>query len=85
MLYSAAVLIFIGVVFPVGGTVFNYFTKPTQRYTFVLIPFFLMAMAWMWDYLRKGGKALSDFNTGGNSSYGLGISGRLETDRLCRI
>lgn len=56
VLYSAAVLIFIGVVFPVGGTVFNYFTKPTQRYTFVLIPFFLMAMAWMWDYLRKGGK-----------------------------
>lgn len=56
VLYSAAVLIFIGVVFPVGGTVFNYFTKPTQRYTFVLIPLFLMAMAWMWDYLRKGGK-----------------------------
>ena len=55
VLYSAAVLIFIGVVFPVGGTVFNYFTKPTQRYTFVLIPFFLMTMAWMWDYLRKGG------------------------------
>lgn len=44
VLYSAAVLIFIGVVFPVGGTVFNYFTKPTQRYTFVLIPFFL----WQW-------------------------------------
>lgn len=56
VLYSAAVLIFIGVVFPVGGTVFNYFTKPMQRYTFVLIPLFLMAMAWMWDYLRKGGK-----------------------------
>lgn len=56
VLYSAASLIFIGVIFPVGGTVFNYFTEPTQRYTFVLIPLFLMAMAWMWDYLRKGGK-----------------------------
>ncbi len=41
---------------PIGGTVFNYFTKPTQRYTFVLVPVFLLLMAWMWDYLKKGGR-----------------------------
>ena len=56
VLYGIVVLIILGVAFPVGGTVFNYFTLPTQRYTFVLMPVFLLLMAWMWDYLRKGGK-----------------------------
>lgn len=56
VLYGVAALIFTAMIFPVGGTVFNYFTKPTQRYTFVLIPVFLLLMAWMWDYLKKGGK-----------------------------
>ena len=56
VLYGLSVLIILGVVFPAGGTVFNYFTLPTQRYTFVLMPVFLLLMAWMWDYLRKGGK-----------------------------
>ena len=56
VLYAAAALIVLAVAFPVGGTVFNYFTKPTQRYTFVLMPVILLVTAWMWDYLRKGGK-----------------------------
>ena len=55
-MYAAAALIVLAVAFPVGGTVFNYFTKPTQRYTFVLMPVILLVTAWMWDYLRKGGK-----------------------------
>lgn len=54
VLYSAAALILTGMLLPIGGTVFNYFTKPTQRYTFVLVPVFLLLMAWMWDYLKKG-------------------------------
>lgn len=56
VLYLVSILIITAVVFPVGGTVFNYFTKPTQRYTFVLMPVFLLLMSWMWDYLRTGGK-----------------------------
>lgn len=51
-----AALILVGTALPVGGTVFNYFTLPTQRYTFVLMTVFLLLMAWMWDYMRKGGK-----------------------------
>lgn len=56
VLYGVAALILVGAAFPVGGTVFNYFTLPTQRYTFVLMTVFLLLMAWMWDYIRKGGK-----------------------------
>ena len=56
VLYGVAGLILIGAAFPIGGTVFNYFTLPTQRYTFVLMTVFLLLMAWMWDYMRKGGK-----------------------------
>lgn len=56
VLYGVAALILVGTALPVGGTVFNYFTLPTQRYTFVLMTVFLFLMAWMWDYMRKGGK-----------------------------
>lgn len=56
VIYSGVALILAAVLLPVGGTVFNYFSKPTQRYTFVLVPFILLAMAWMWDYLKAGGK-----------------------------
>lgn len=56
VLYSVAALILVGMLLPIGGTIFNYFTKPTQRYTFVLVPVFLLLMAWMWDYLSKGGR-----------------------------
>lgn len=56
VLYGVAALILVGTALPVGGTVFNYFTLPTQRYTFVLMTVFLLLMAWMRDYMRKGGK-----------------------------
>ena len=56
VLYGVAALILVGTALPVGGTVFNYFTLPTQRYTFVLMTVFLLLMEWMWDYMRKGGK-----------------------------
>lgn len=56
VLYGVTALILVGTALPVGGTVFNYFTLPTQRYTFVLMTVFLLLMAWMWDYMRKGGK-----------------------------
>ena len=56
VLYGVAALILVGTALPGGGTVFNYFTLPTQRYTFVLMTVFLLLMAWMWDYMRKGGK-----------------------------
>ena len=56
VLSVVAGLIIIGVAFPIGGTVFNYFTIPTQRYTFVLMPVFMLLMAWMWDYMRRGGR-----------------------------
>ena len=56
VLYGVAALILVGTALPVGGTVFNYFTLPTQRYTFVLMTVFLLLMAWMCDYMRKGGK-----------------------------
>lgn len=56
VLYGVAALILVGTALPVGGTAFNYFTLPTQRYTFVLMTVFLLLMAWMWDYMRKGGK-----------------------------
>ncbi|MBU5481070.1 YfhO family protein [Blautia sp. MSJ-19] len=56
VLYAAALLIIVGVSFPIGGIVFNYFTIVSFRYTFVLMPVLVLLMAWMWDYLRKGGK-----------------------------
>lgn len=56
VLYGTSLFVILAAAFPVGGTVFNYFTKPTQRYTFVLMPLILLLMAWMWDYMRKGGR-----------------------------
>lgn len=56
VLYAVAALIVAGVALPIGGTVFNYFVQPTQRYTFVLMPVLLLMLAWMWDYLRRGGR-----------------------------
>lgn len=54
--YTAAALIILVLTLQIGGSAFNAFTVPTHRYTFVLIPFFLLAFVWMWDYLREGGK-----------------------------
>lgn len=52
--YAAAILIVLCVTTEIGGFVFNGFSDTTNRYTFVLIPFFLWAMAWMWDYIKSG-------------------------------
>lgn len=73
VLYGAAVLIFAGVALPIGGMAFNYFTLPTQRYTFVLMPILLLLMAWMWDYMRKGGRLNLVLILGSNCPYGMGI------------
>ena len=55
--YSAAVLIMITLLLPLGGSIFNALTTPpTHRYTFILMAVFLMVFAWMWDYLKKGGR-----------------------------
>lgn len=55
--YGAVVLIMLTLLLPFGGRIFNAFTEaPTDRYTYILITFFLMIFAWMWDYLRQGGK-----------------------------
>ena len=56
ILYVTSAVLILAVALPIGGTAFNYFTLPTQRYTFVLMPVFLLLMAWMWDYMRKGGR-----------------------------
>lgn len=54
--YTAAVFMAAVLLLPLGGIAFNAFTAPTNRYTFVLIPFFLAGMAWLWDYLKMGGR-----------------------------
>ena len=55
--YSAAVLIMITLLLPLGGSIFNALTTPpTHRYTFILMAVFLMVFAWMWDYLKQGGR-----------------------------
>lgn len=51
--YSAAALAVLCVLMPWGGTMFNAFVAPSHRYTFVLMPFFVLAGVWMWDYLKK--------------------------------
>lgn len=55
--YISAALIMIALLLPLGGSIFNAFTiTPTHRYTFILMAVFLMVFAWMWDYLRQGGR-----------------------------
>ena len=51
VLFLAAVLLF-----PAAGVVMNGFAYYTARFTFVLTPFFLLAMAWMLDELQRGAK-----------------------------
>ncbi|MDO5134832.1 MAG: YfhO family protein [Eubacteriales bacterium] len=53
--YGAAAFMLALLLLPLGGYAFNAFAGATYRYTFVLIPFFLMAMAWMLDHIRRGG------------------------------
>ena len=55
--YGSALFMLILVLLPVGGIAYNSFTESTNRYTFVLLPFMLMAAAWTWDRLLAGEKA----------------------------
>lgn len=55
-IYTAAVLMILCVLMPWGGTMFNSFVDYSHRYTFVLIPFFIMAAVWMWDDLKEEGR-----------------------------
>ena len=55
-LYTAAALILILVLLPLGGMAFNAFTEPTNRYTYILMVVLLLVFAWMWDYLCAGGR-----------------------------
>ena len=55
--YCAAALILVTLLLPLGGSVFNALTvPPTNRYTYILIAVFLLVFAWMWDYLKQGGR-----------------------------
>ena len=55
--YTAAALILVFLLLPLGGIIFNAFTTPaTNRYTYILMAVFLVVFAWMWDYLQAGGK-----------------------------
>lgn len=55
--YGAAALILVVMLLPLGGIVFNAFTTPpTYRFTYILMAVFLLAFAWMWDYLQAGGR-----------------------------
>lgn len=54
--YTAAVLMILCVLMPWGGTMFNSFVEPSHRYTFVLIPFWILAGVWMWDELKSKGR-----------------------------
>lgn len=55
--YGAALFMLLLMIFPVGGYAFNAFATVTYRYTFLLLPMILLAAAWTWDYLKKGGRA----------------------------
>lgn len=54
--YTAVSMMILCVLMPWGGSMFNAFVMPTNRYTFVLTPFLLLAAVWMWDFLKNGGK-----------------------------
>lgn len=54
---AAAVFGLLLVLLPVGGLAFNAFTAVTYRYTFLVSCFLLLILAWLWDYLKAGGRA----------------------------
>lgn len=54
--YMAAVLSALMLLLPIGGCVFNAFSYVAHRYTFVFMPFILLAGAWMWEYLLDNGE-----------------------------
>lgn len=54
--YVTAVVIGLALLLPLGGIVFNGFTQPFSRYTFLFIPVFTILIAWMLDWLMETGK-----------------------------
>lgn len=54
--YTAAAMMAVCLVFQFGGCVFNAFQYTSHRHTFVLMPFILLAAAWMLDELQKNGR-----------------------------
>lgn len=54
--YTATLLIGFMLLLQAGGFVMNAFVYPSQRYLFTLVPFLMLAAAWMWEYLLKTGK-----------------------------
>ena len=54
--YISAGVMALGILLPIGGSVFNGFNVPSSRFTFVVIPFMLLAMAWVWEHVQKGQK-----------------------------
>lgn len=53
---AAVVFVILSTVLELAGMVFNALQYPIHRYTFVLIPFFLLISAWVWDYIKAEGK-----------------------------
>lgn len=54
--YVTAALMGLTLLLPLGGIVFNGFTQPFSRYTFLFIPVFIIVTAWMTDWLMETGK-----------------------------
>ena len=54
--YGVAAVIALALLLPLGGIVFNGFTEPFSRYTFVFLPVFALVIAWMIDWLMETGK-----------------------------
>ena len=54
--YAIAAMIGLALVLPLGGIIFNGFTEPFSRYTFIFIPIFVIVTAWMVDWLMETGK-----------------------------
>ncbi|MDY3918769.1 MAG: YfhO family protein [Candidatus Limivivens sp.] len=56
VLYGASLFMAFAVLLPFMGIVYNGFSGTFSRFTFVLMPFFALMMAWMADYFLEGGK-----------------------------
>lgn len=54
--YVTAAVIGLALLLPLGGIIFNGFTEPFSRYTFLFIPVFAIVIAWMIDWIMETGK-----------------------------
>lgn len=54
--YGTAVAIGLTLLLPLGGILFNGFTQPFSRYTFLWIPIFAILIGWMVDWILETGK-----------------------------